>query len=880
MQSCVAWKTLLGDLGRPSIRSLLCNSKILCNTDLTEIFHQLDQPDRQVDATLLPSLLRWCGNSKALFKGKLLHLLILESEIAHHVHLTSLLVQMYAQCGSPEDALAMFANLQLRDVSLWNVIVRSYTQQGQFEPAFKFFNQMQHEGDLPNEVSFVYILSAYASQGALVDGKRMHTRIVGSMFESDVFVGTTLITLYGKCGGLQDAWRVFEKMPQRNVASWTAMIVEYTQHGQSNKALQLFEQMKAEGVSPNKVTYVNILVACADQAALVEGKHLHACNMDVRFESDVVMGTALVNMYGKCGSLEGAETIYSNMPNQNVVSWSAMIAVYARYGHVNQGLQLFQQMQLEGVIPNRSTFLSIFAACARQGIMAAAKQIHACILNTRFEADTVLRNGLISMYGKCGSVLDAQKVFYKMSERNIVSWNAMIAVHNEHGQAMDSLQLFRQMVWERFIPNNITFISILSACASLSDLAEGKWIHGCILESRFELDVVLGTALVNMYGKCGSPEESQRVFDKMLERDTIAWNAMIAVRAEHQHSKEALQLFNQMQRGGERPDKVTFVNSLVACSSLGILTEGRRIHTQLLGMRFQIDVVLGNTLLNMYGKCGNLEHAVEVFEKMLERTVVSWTVMIALFAQNGLTEESLQLFHKMQEEGIMPNKVTYVSLLDTCANQAVLVEGRKMHLHILDNGFDLDVAVRNAMVSMYGKCGSLEDAWRTFDNMPEQDIISWNAMISAHAQHGQGVEALQLLCKMHQDRAMPNNITCVNILTACSHAGLLDDGCHFFESMHADFGILPTVDHYNCMIDLLARAGLLEEAENMINTMPYQPTSVSFMSLLSACKHLAAIERGLRNAKNVFEFCAEDDTPLVMLFNIYATGRGAGMELL
>lgn len=456
----------------------------------------------------------------------------------------------------------------------------------------------------------------------------------------------------------------------------------------------------------------------------------------------------------------------------------------------------------------------------------------------------------------------------------------MIAVHNEHGQAMDSLQLFRQMVWERFIPNNITFISILSACASLSDLAEGKWIHGCILESRFELDVVLGTALVNMYGKCGSPEESQRVFDKMLERDTIAWNAMIAVRAEHQHSKEALQLFNQMQRGGERPDKVTFVNSLVACSSLGILTEGRRIHTQLLGMRFQIDVVLGNTLLNMYGKCGNLEHAVEVFEKMLERTVVSWTVMIALFAQNGLTEESLQLFHKMQEEGIMPNKVTYVSLLDTCANQAVLVEGRKMHLHILDNGFDLDVAVRNAMVSMYGKCGSLEDAWRTFDNMPEQDIISWNAMISAHAQHGQGVEALQLLCKMHQDRAMPNNITCVNILTACSHAGLLDDGCHFFESMHADFGILPTVDHYNCMIDLLARAGLLEEAENMINTMPYQPTSVSFMSLLSACKHLAAIERGLRNAKNVFEFCAEDDTPLVMLFNIYATGRGAGMELL
>lgn len=235
------------------------------------------------------------------------------------------------------------------------------------------------------------------------------------------------------------------------------------------------------------------------------------------------------------------------------------------------------------------------------------------------------------------------------------------------------------------------------------------------------------------------------------------------------------------------------------------------------------------------------------------------------------------LFTEMQNDGQAPNSSSFVSMLEACSNCASLDEGKKLHMCIFYAGLELDVLVGSALVNMYGKCGSLDDAWMTFDNMPEQNVVAWSAMIGVYAKHGQPRRALQLFCLMQQNKVRPDNVTYINLLTACSHAGLVYEACLCFDSMTQDHGMPPTMDHYACMIDLLGRVGLLDEAEFLVNDLPFQPEAASFMTLLGACRRdQGDVERGKRMAKLVFECHLEDVIPYVMLSNVYAAASRGG----
>ncbi|CAM6038741.1 unnamed protein product [Sphagnum compactum] len=342
-----------------------------------------------------------------------------------------------------------------------------------------------------------------------------------------------------------------------------------------------------------------------------------------------------------------------------------------------------------------------------------------------------------------------------------------------------------------------------------------------------------------------------------------------------QHDKTIV-LFQEMQNKGMTPNTFTFVPVLNACASLRALEEGRQVHEQIIqsgceGDAFVGYVFVGNSLIDMYAKCGSMEDAQRVFNKMPSRNVVTWNAMILGHVKCRQGQKSLELFRQMQQEGegVQPDPVTFVGVLNACASVVALEEGRCTHEQIIQSGWDSAVFVGNSLVDMYAKCGSMEDAKRVFNEMPLRDVVSWNTILGGFAMHGHGKEALTYFEQMCEEGVQPDDITFVCLLSACSHAGLVHEGMCFYASMKQVYMISPTVEHYTCMVDLLGRAGHLEEAESMIKSMPCKPHFATCMALLGACRIHGNVEMGERVAKQFIELESENAAGYVLLANIY-----------
>eukprot|EP01018_Ginkgo_biloba_P029528 Gb_22668 [translate_table: standard] len=512
--------------------------------------------------------------------------------------------------------------------------------------------------------------------------------------------------------------------------------------------------------------------------------------------------------------------------------------------------------------------------CGNMKTLLEGKCIHAHIIKTQDDQDTFVGNNLVNMYAKCGSLDDARQVFRKMPEQDLVSWNAMIAGyakwHAQNGNGEEALKLFVRMQRAGMKSDQFTFGSVLRACASLACLEAGMQVHSQIIKTEFESDVFAGSALVDMYAKCGCLGDAHELFNRMPERNGVSWTAMVAGYAQKGHVDEALKLFNQMQQSGIKPNQYTFSTILMACASIGALEQGKEVHTIIAEFGFESDLFVCSALVDMYAKCGSIENALRVFEKMSKRNVVSWNAMIAGYRHNGRVEQALQLFYQMQRGGIKPTEVTFASVLRACASLTAMEQGKRVHNHIIKTGFEVNVFVGSALVYMYAKCGSIKDARHVFDKTPAQNVVTWNALIAGYAQNGNGKEALQLFEQMQLKNIRPNHITFVSVLFACSHAGLLDDGQHYFHSMSRDHGITPAVEHYACMIDLLGRAGRLDDAESLIYKMSVNPGAFVWRTLLGACTIRGDMERGKRAVEHVLELEPQDSATYVLLSNIYA----------
>eukprot|EP01018_Ginkgo_biloba_P026238 Gb_36365 [translate_table: standard] len=411
------------------------------------------------------------------------------------------------------------------------------------------------------------------------------------------------------------------------------------------------------------------------------------------------------------------------------------------------------------------------------------------------------------------------------------------------------------------------FVSLLQTCTNMKSV---KQVHGLILVTGLEQDVFLGTKLVTMYAKCGGLVDARIIFDNVPRRNLFSYNIMIGGYAKEGQCEETLKVYHQMQRAGIQPDEFTFPLILKACANLSALQQGKEIHYHIVRNGFESDVFVGAALVDMYAKCGSIENARQVFDKMSRRDLVSWTAMISGYSQNGHASEALALFDQMQLADETPDPVTLVSVLSACTDLGALQQGKWVHNCIIRSGFDSNIYVGSALIDMYAKCGSVKIARQLFDKMSTRNVVSWSAMIAGYGMHGQGEEALALFSRMLETGLKPNYITFVAVLSACSHAGLVDEGWKYFECMSRDYGIKPRLKHYACIVDLLGRAGHLNEARDFIKKMPLEPDAGVWGALLSGCRIHGNIELGEHVAERLFELNPEHSGYYVLLSNIYA----------
>eukprot|EP01018_Ginkgo_biloba_P002747 Gb_11036 [translate_table: standard] len=513
------------------------------------------------------------------------------------------------------------------------------------------------------------------------------------------------------------------------------------------------------------------------------------------------------------------------------IATSQDLRMLCKQGRLKEVMQILQST---GQRVETSIYVYLLQLCIKKKALTEGKRIHNHMNERGIFPEIWLQNTLVNMYAKCGSLLEARRAFDEMPKRDVCSWTVMIQAYARYGFCEEALALFHQMQRNGVQPDQFTFASVLPACANLEAI---DYVHDEIIRSGFLDDVFVGSALVDMYAKCGSIQRARNVFDKMPKRDMFSWTVMIAACCRHGLSEEALTLFYKMQRTGIQPDQFTFASVLSACANLAALEQGMEIHEEIIRNGVQFDIVVENALVDMYAKCGSIEKACHVFDKMHQRDVVSWTAMIAGYVQNGQGLKALKFFRQMELAGVKPNLKTFVSVLPACAELAALEQGVDIHENITRSGFKSDVFVESALVDMYAKCGSLEKARDVFDKMNQRNAISWTAMIGGYAMHGCANEALELFEQMQHFGKKPDHVTLVCVLSACCHAGLVDEGRQYFDCMSQYYHITPTMEHYGCMVDLLGRAGRLDEAQDFVNSMSIKPDATVWRCLLGAFLH-------------------------------------------
>lgn len=393
-------------------------------------------------------------------------------------------------------------------------------------------------------------------------------------------------------------------------------------------------------------------------------------------------------------------------------------------------------------------------------------------------------------------------------------------------------------------------------------------------------DLFLATKLVNFYSVCDSLRNAHLLFDRIPKSNLFLWNVLIRGYAWNGPYEAAISLYHQMLEYGLAPDNFTFPFVLKACSALSAIEEGRNIHEHAIRSGWETDVFVGAALIDMYAKCGCVRSAREVFDKIIERDAVLWNSMLAAYSQNGHPDESLALCSEMALAGLRPTEATLVTVISASADIAALPQGKELHGFSWKHRFESNDKVKTALVDMYAKCGSVKVARNLFERLKEKRVVSWNAIITGYAMHGHANEALDLFEEM-KEKSLPDHITFVGVLAACSHGGLLDEGWIFFESMVRDYRIVPTIQHYTCMVDLLGHCGRLDEAYNLIMQMRAMPDSGVWGALLNSCKIHGNVELGEVALEKLIELDPDDSGNYVILSNIYAqAGKWEGVARL
>ncbi|XP_077227696.1 pentatricopeptide repeat (PPR) superfamily protein [Tasmannia lanceolata] len=788
-----------------------------------------------------------CAKLMSLGFGKQLHCNVIKMGFELYSFCGGSLIDMYAKCNRMIDACKAFDKIIDPDMVSWTAMIAGYVRIGLSEEALELFLKMQRLGGKPDQVMFV-----------------------------------TAITACVSLGRLEDARDLFTQMPIPNVVAWNVMISGHAHNGCGIEALLFFQEMRETGVKPTRSTLGSVLSVVSNLKALSQGRQVHSEAIRLGLESNVFVGSSLINMYAKCCIIDDARKMFDTLNERNIVLWNAMLGGYAQNGLPNRVMELFYDMKGCGFSSDEFTYTSVLSACACLESLEMGREIHSVIIKSGLEECVFVGNAVVDMYVKSGAIIDGRHQFELIQNRDIVSWNAIIVGYVHDQDENEALILFHRMMLDGIVPDEVSLATILSACANLQALEQGMKVHCLSVKCGFELNLYAGSSLVDMYAKCGTLEAASRALFQMPEPSVVSRNALIAGYVQNNNGEAAFNLFRQMQAEGLKPSQFTFASILPACGGSSRLNIGRQIHCySLKSCLLYEDAFLGISLLSMYLQSLSKEEANKLFWEIPDNNnTVSWTAIISGHAQNNNSEEALSLFSKMRYYGARPDQATFASVLRACACLASLRDGREVHCLIIKTGFDSDEYTGSALVDMYSKCGDVRGSMQVFDETSnKQDVISWNSMIVGFAKNGYADDALRVFNQMQKGQVKPDDITFLGVLTACSHSGLVSEGLEFFDFMQSKYGIQPRADHYACIIDLLGRSGYIEQAEEFINNLPFQPDGVMWATLLAACRIHGNYVQGKCAAEKLIELEPQNSSPYVLLSNMYAaSGNWDGVK--
>lgn len=530
---------------------------------------------------------------------------------------------------------------------------------------------------------------------------------------------------------------------------------------------------------------------------------------------------------------------------------------------------MFDEMRRQGIQPSTVTMLSLLFEVSE---LAHVQCLHGCAILYGFMCDISLSNSVLNVYGKCGSIEDSRKLFDYMDQRDLVSWNSLISAYAQIGDLCEVLLLLKTMrVQQGLEPDPQTFGSVLSVAASKGEVKLGRCFHGRILRAGFDLDAHVETSLIVMYLKSGNIDIAFRMFERSSDKDVVLWTAMISGLVQNGSADKALAVFRQMLTFGVKSSTATMASVITACAQLGSFNLGTSIHGYILRQELPLDIATQNSLVTMYAKCGHLGQSSIIFDRMNKRDLVSWNAIVSGYAQNGYVSKALFLFNEMRSDHQTPDSITIVSLLQGCASTGQIHLGKWIHSFVIRVGLRPCILVDTSLVDMYCKCGDLDTAQRCFNQMPSHDLVSWSAIIAGYGFHGKGETALRLYSKFLEGGMKPNHVIFLSVLSSCSHNGLVEQGLNIYESMTKDFGIAPNLEHHACVVDLLSRAGRVEEAYNLYKKKFSSSVLDVLGIILDACRANGNDELGDTIANDILMLRPMNAGNFVQLAHCYAS---------
>ncbi|XP_011622572.2 pentatricopeptide repeat-containing protein At3g02330 [Amborella trichopoda] len=854
-------------------------------SDILEILEPVKSmflsPDFHFLSDLLPcyvTSLKKCIEVEDCVKGRSIHTHVFKMGFQAEIVLSNVLLDMYGKAGLMTEMHQLFDEMPTQDLISWSTVISRCTHNGFSIGALELFEKMYNSGLKPNQFVFASMVKACADHGVLDIGCKIHGQIIKTGFCCDGFLEIGLLDMYAKCGSVKDSLLIFNLMSKKDcLVSWNSIISGLVHNGFVDEAFSLYKEMNYRGLLPDIVTMRIVLSAGVILGLKSFCETLQGYIIKTGLDSDDVLVIELLKLQAKLGEVANMRKLFETMKNPDLNTFSVLVSGYLHNGYQEEAVKVTRKMRIFGSKPNQGALISLLGLCLS---LEEGAQIHAYVSKTRWKSDVSIANALITMYAKCGSVSSANRIFFQMGDKDLVSWTAIVSGHLRNKQFKEAFKLLSYF-GETGINLDQHFIAtIIGACTTLQAIKQGEQIHTLALKLGFGFNIFVTNSLLNMYINFGHIKRAQKLFFLMPFHDVVSLNVMISGYCRNSWRKEALDLLSLEYRRGLIPDQFTFATILGACTNLKSRTWGELIHSCIIKTGFGIDIILGNSIINFYIKCGDIKCAWRNFKAMQRRDSASWEMIISGYARNGNGNEALRLFREMHRYGMRANRLALISVLKGCASLATaLKQGSCIHARAVHLGLELDASVGDALIDMYAKCGSIIDAMAMFKKIPVRSMVSWNTIITGYAQHGYAKEALDLFEEMKKEGIKPDHITYVAVLSACSHVGMVERGRFYFHSMSKDHGLIPMEEHYTCMVDILSRAGRLEEAHGFLNDMPMEPSGLMWRTLLAACGTHGNTELGIKAARMVVN--GDDSAMNILVSNIYAiAGRWVEVETL